>query len=39
MNTDDILGCEVSTRALGNFHSRDRRGYLESNRVADLCGS
>jgi hypothetical protein len=39
MKTNDILGCKIGTRGLGNFHSRDRRAFLETNRVADIFGS
>jgi hypothetical protein len=39
MKTEDILGCKIGTRGLGNFHSRDRRGYLDTNKTKDIFGA
>jgi hypothetical protein len=31
LKTNDIIGCATSTKGLGNFHTRIRRGFLTTN--------
>mmetsp|Transcript_9374 Transcript_9374/g.14265 ORF Transcript_9374/g.14265 Transcript_9374/m.14265 type:complete len:122 (+) Transcript_9374:652-1017(+) len=39
LKTKDILGCAVSTKGLGNFHSRERRGFKNTNITTDIVGA
>lgn len=39
MTSKDILGCQIGTRTLGNFHSRERRQVREIGRNEDIVGS
>jgi len=39
LRTNDILGCTVGTKGLGNFHSRERRGFKNTNITADIFGA
>lgn len=39
LQTKDIMGCACGTKGLGNFHTRERRGYLTTNVTADIPGA
>ena len=39
LQTADIEGCKSSTKGLGNFHSRERRGFLQANKTDDIIGA
>ena len=39
LKTDDIHGCKIGTRGLGNFHNRERREIKETNRTEDIFGA
>ena len=39
LQTADITGCKTSTKGLGNFHSRERRAYLNSVNTLDVHGA
>lgn len=39
LKTDDILGCSIGTKNHGNFHTRDRRGFKNTNITSDIIGA
>jgi len=39
LKTEDILGCSIGTKNHGNFHTRDRRGYKNTNVTNDIIGA
>lgn len=39
LNTTDIHGCKIGTKGLGNFHSRERRGFRVTNEKNDIIGA
>ena len=39
LQTNDIHGCAVSTKGLGNFHTRKRRAFLTTNVTEDIQGA
>jgi hypothetical protein len=39
LQTHDIHGCATSTRGLGSFHTRERRGWRDTNTTADIVGA
>lgn len=39
LKTGDIHGCAIGTKGLGNFHTRDRRGFKNTNNTADIIGA
>ena len=39
LKTTDIHGCAIGTKGLGNFHTRDRRGFKNTNNTADIFGA
>jgi len=38
LKTNDILGCATTTKGLGNFHTRIRREYKNTNITSDIIG-
>lgn len=38
LKTKDILGCATTTKGLGNFHTRIRREYKNTNITSDIIG-
>lgn len=38
LKTTDIHGCASSTKGLGNFHTRIRRGHMTTNDTSDIDG-
>lgn len=39
LKTGDIHGCAIGTKGLGNFHTRERRGYKKTNDISDIDNS
>lgn len=39
LTTQDIHGCKIGTKGLGNFHTRERRAVRETNKIGDIIGS
>jgi len=39
LKTGDIHGCAIGTKGLGNFHTRERRAYKNTNNTADIFGA
>ena len=39
LTTTDIHGCRIGTKGLGNFHTRDRRSYRDTNKKSDIIGA
>ena len=39
LTTSDIHGCKTNTKSLGNFHTRERRGYRVTNEKNDIIGA
>ena len=39
LQTHDIHGCATSTKGLGSFHTRERRGWRDTNTTADISGA
>ena len=39
MKTEDILGCAIGTKNHGSFHTRDRRGFKNTNITSDIHGA
>lgn len=39
LKTKDIHGCAVGTKGLGNFHTRERRGFKNTNITSDIIGA
>lgn len=39
LKTEDIHGCAIGTKGLGNFHTRERRGYKNTNITSDIIGA
>ena len=39
LNTTDIHGCRIGTKGLGNFHTRERRAFRETNKKNDIIGA
>lgn len=39
LKTGDIHGCAIGTKGLGNFHTRERRGYKNTNITSDVFGA
>jgi hypothetical protein len=39
MTTADIHGCNIGTKGLGNFHTRVRREYKNTNITSDIFGA
>ena len=39
LTTGDIHGCKIGTKGLGNFHTRVRREYKQTNITSDIFGA
>ena len=39
LKTEDILGCAIGTKNHGSFHTRDRRGFKNTNITTDIIGA
>jgi hypothetical protein len=39
LTTKDIHGCNVGTKGLGNFHTRERRAIRDTNLISDIFGA
>jgi hypothetical protein len=39
LKTMDILGCATNTKGIGSFHTRERRGYMNTNITSDIIGA
>lgn len=39
LKTHDIQGCKADTSGLGSFHTRERRGWLQTNITNDIPGA
>jgi len=39
LKTDDIHMCSIGTKGLGNFHTRERREYKNTNHTEDIGGA
>jgi hypothetical protein len=39
LKTGDIHGCAIGTKGLGNFHTRERRGFKNTNITSDIIGA
>jgi hypothetical protein len=39
LKTNDILGCSIGTKNHGSFHTRDRRGFKNTNITSDIIGA
>lgn len=39
LKTEDIHGCAIGTKGLGNFHTRTRRVYKNTNITSDIFGA
>lgn len=39
LKTSDLHGCKTGTKGLGNFHTRERREYKNTNITKDIIGA